>query len=54
MLYYDDRDYFYNSDDIDELYEDDMIFEDEQDQTEQVPSSWEYDYHNLTEELIDD
>jgi len=49
MLYYDDRDY-YNSENIDDLYdEDDMIFEDEG-----TESDWEYDYHNLTEELIDD
>lgn len=50
MLYYDDRDYFYNADNIDELYdEDDMVFEDTEND-----SGWEYDYHNLTQELIDD
>lgn len=50
MLYYDDRDYLdYN--DIDELYDDEYVFsEDEQD----TQDSWEYDYHNLADELIDD
>ena len=52
MLYYDDRDYFYNADNIDDLYEDDMIFED--DSEEEAYNSWEYDYHNLHDELIDD
>lgn len=50
MLYYDDRDYFYNADNIDELYdEDDMIFEDEGED-----SDWEYDYHNIADELTDE
>lgn len=54
MLYYDDRDYFdYNN--IDELYEDDdYVFSDESDEDESDASVWEYDYHNLTDELIDD
>lgn len=54
MPYYDDRDYFYDADSIDDLYddndEDSMIFEDE----EQARSSWEYDYHQITDELVDD
>jgi hypothetical protein len=53
MLYYDDRDYFYNSDDIDELYDDEMIFEEDSEE-DTYASSWEYDYHNLTNELVDD
>lgn len=48
MLYYDDRDYLdYNN--IDELYDQDDTFTEDDD-----TNSWEYDYHNLTEELIDD
>ena len=54
MPYYDDRDYFYHGDDIDELYDDDMIFEEDSAEDTYVSSSWEYDYHNLTEELIDE
>lgn len=53
MLYYDDRDYL-DYQNIDDLYEDDMIFEDEQEETEELQSSWEYDYHNLAEELVDE
>ena len=53
MPYYDDRDYFYDSDSIDELYEDDMIFEDEQ-YEDNASTSWEYDYHNITDEIIDE
>lgn len=53
MLYYDDRDYL-DYQNIDDLYDDDMIFEDEQEETEELPPSWEYDYHNLTDELVDD
>lgn len=52
MLYYDDRDYLdYNN--IDELYDDDYVFSDESDDDSDA-SVWEYDYHNLTDELIDD
>jgi hypothetical protein len=53
MPYYDDRDYL-DYQNIDDLYEDDMIFEDEQEELEELRSSWEYDYHNLTEELVDE
>jgi hypothetical protein len=53
MPYYDDRDYL-NYDDIDDLYEDDMIFEEEQEEVEELRSCWEYDYHNITDELVDD
>jgi hypothetical protein len=53
MLYYDDRDYL-DYQNIDDLYEDDMVFEDEEEELEELPSSWEYDYHNLTEELVDE
>jgi len=49
MLYYDDRDYLdYNN--IDELY-DDYVFSDNE---EDSHDSWEYDYHNLADELVDD
>jgi hypothetical protein len=50
MPYYDDRDYFYNAENIDELYDnsdDSLIFEEED-------SDWEYDYHNIANELVDD
>ena len=54
MPYYDDRDYFYDADSIDDLYddndEDSMTFED----NESPSSSWEYDYHQIADELIDD
>jgi hypothetical protein len=53
MLYYDDRDYL-DYQNIDDLYEDDMIFEDEEEELEELPSSWEYDYHSLTKELVDE
>lgn len=53
MLYYDDRDYLdYNN--IDELYDDDYVFDDTDEDIEDVKNSWEFDYHNLTDELIDD
>lgn len=51
MLYYDDRDYLdYNN--IDELYdsEDSYVFADEDDHDD----TWEYDYHNLADEMVDD
>lgn len=51
MLYYDDRDYLdYNN--IDELYDhsDNYGFDDE----EYEDNVWEYDYHNMTNELVDD
>lgn len=54
MLYYDDRDYL-DYENIDDLYEDDMIFEDDQEEVlEELRSSWEYGYHNLTDELSDE
>ena len=49
-MYYDDRDY-YNSENIDELYDDNYLNEDNEDDSD---DSWEFDYHNLTEELIDE
>lgn len=54
MPYYDDRDYFYSAENIDDLYDDDMIFEEEASDEDDLRNTWEYDYHNLTEELIDD
>lgn len=51
MLYYDDRDY-YDSENIDELYDHDDSQEVSEDPT--WVTSWEYNYHDLTEELIDD
>lgn len=54
MLHYDDRDYLdYNN--IDELYDDYTFDEDKGDSEDPTwTSSWEYDYHNITDELIDD
>ena len=52
MLYYDDRDYFYNSENIDELFDDYDSEEVNEDPT--FVTSWEYNYHNLTDELVDD
>ena len=50
MLYYDDRDYLdYNN--IDELYDYDDTYEFDDEDSDDV---WEYDYHNMTNELIDD
>jgi hypothetical protein len=57
MLYYDDRDYFYDSDSIDDLYDNedpDTMFEDHEEDSETISSQWEYDYHRMTDELIDD
>jgi hypothetical protein len=51
MIYYDDRDY-YNSENIDELYDHNDSQEVNEDPT--WVTSWEYNYHDLTEELIDD
>jgi len=51
MMYYDDRDY-YDSKNIDELYDHDDSQEVNEDPT--CVTSWEYNYHDLTEELIDD
>lgn len=48
-MYYDDRDY-YNSENIDELYDDEYLYTDDDDSDD----SWEFDYHNLTQELIDE
>jgi len=53
MLYYDDRDY-YNSENIDELYDDDYIFTDKDDDINDIQNSWEFDYHNIASELDDD
>ena len=47
-MYYDDRDY-YNSENIDELYDDEYLYTDDD-----SDDSWEFDYHNLTQELIDE
>lgn len=53
MLYYDDRDYLdYNN--IDELYDADDYVSEEVDEDPTFVTSWEYNYHNLTDELIDD
>lgn len=51
MLYYDDRDY-YDSENIDELYDNDEYEEVNEDPT--FVTSWEYNYHDLTDELVDD
>ena len=53
MLYYDDRD-FYNSDNIDELYENDEVSDIHNECKQDFYSAWEYDYHNITNELVDD
>lgn len=50
MFYYDDRDY-YNADNIDELYDDEYLFEEDSDDTF---ASWEYDYHRINDELVDE
>lgn len=52
MHYYDDRDFFYDSDSIDDLYDDEMIFEEEED--DDTFAEWEYDYHRITDELTDE
>jgi hypothetical protein len=51
----DNNDYL-NYEDIEDLYENDIVFENKQEELEDLihRSSWEYDYHNLTEELVDD
>jgi hypothetical protein len=51
----DNNDYL-NYQDIEDLYENDIVFENKQEELEDLihRSSWEYDYHNLTEELVDD
>jgi hypothetical protein len=54
MPYYDDRDY-YDSSNIDELYDDDLIFEDDNDNDiEDMKNSWEFDYHSIANELDDE
>jgi hypothetical protein len=53
MLYYDDRDY-YDSDNIDELYDNNEYDSEEVSEDPTWVTSWEYDYHNLADELIDD
>ena len=45
---------YLNYEDIEDLYENDIVFEDKQEEVEELRSSWEYDYHNLNEELVDD
>ncbi len=52
MLYYDDRDY-YDSDNIDELYDNEYDSEEVSDDPT-LATSWEYNYHDLAKELIDD
>ena len=49
----DNNDYL-NYEDIEDLYENDIVFEDKQEEVEELRSSWEYDYHNLAQELVDD
>ena len=50
MLYYDDRDYLdYNN--LDELYDNDDTYGFDDEESDDV---WEYDYHTMTDELIDD
>jgi hypothetical protein len=54
MSYDDDRDY-YDSSNIDELYDDDLIFEDDNDSDiEDMKNSWEFDYHSIANELDDE
>jgi hypothetical protein len=54
MPYYDDRDY-YDSSNIDELYDDDLIFEDDNDSDiEDMKNSWEFDYHSIVNEVDDE
>lgn len=55
MLYYDDRDYL-DYDNIDDLYDDedpDAAFEDYEEDSN-VVNEWEYDYHRMTNELVDE
>jgi hypothetical protein len=47
-MYYDDRDY-YNSENIEELYDEDCLYLDDENEDD-----WEFNYHNITKELIDD
>ena len=49
-----DNDDYLNYEDIEDLYENDIVFEDKQEEVEELRSSWEYDYHNLAQELVDD
>lgn len=49
----DNNDYL-NYEDIEDLYENDIVCEDKQEELEDLRSSWEYDYHNLAQELVDD
>ena len=49
-----DNDDYLNYKDIEDLYENDIVFEDKQEEVEELRSSWEYDYHNLAQELVDD
>lgn len=44
MLYYDDRDY-YDPDNIDELYDS---------EEDAYDNEWEYNYHNIAEELCEE
>jgi hypothetical protein len=46
----DNHDYL-NHEDIEDLYEDDIVCEEE---LEELQPFWEYDYHNLAQELVDD
>lgn len=52
MPYYDDRDYFYSADDIDELYDE---HEEDPEETEYA-NEREFDcyYHTIANELVDD
>lgn len=50
MLYYDDRDY-YNADNIDELYDSEEVYTNQEDDTY---SEWLYDYHKLADEITED
>ena len=43
----DNHDYL-NYKDIEDLYEDNIVCE------EELQPSWEYDYHNLAQEIVDD
>jgi len=54
MPHYDDRDYFYDADSIDELYDDEYVFEEDDYEEDNLCNTWEYDYHNLADELSDE
>ena len=49
-----ENDDYLNYKDIEDLYENDIVCEYKQEELEDLRPSWEYDYHNLAQELVDD